>query len=153
MAISPLQIIWPCPSSFAATRITRILWATSSSLSGSGRHLVMTEGHRIICPRQQVHFVGHGPTGSKSWRQDTESHALGRQQDTGLCALGGKSQDHRSCSPQVMVARSHTLGSKCRKASSHVHRPSRQQVRAAGHRFSLKYLAASPQDHGSCRHK
>ena len=77
--------------------------------------------------------------GSKSWQQDTGPCALGGKswrKDTGLCALGSKSQDNGSGRPQVMVARSHTWGSKFRKATSQVHEPSRQQVRVAGHRFS-----------------
>ena len=130
-------------------------------MNGAASHGGKTEGHMPLSSKLWRQDTGPCALGSKSWRQDTGPGALGgklwRQdtgpralgskswrQDTGpcalggtgLCALGSKSQDNGSGRPQVMVARSHTRGSKFRKATSQVHEPSRQQVRVVGHRFS-----------------
>ena len=101
----------------------------TSTASGSGRHLIMAEGHRIIHPGRQVHSVGHGP-----YRKQVMA-AKHKVTWTGQQVMVAR---HRATCPgqQVMAARSHTLGSKFRKATSQVHEPSRQQVRVVGHRFS-----------------
>ena len=102
MAISPLQIIWPCPSSITATRIAWILWATSSLPSRSDRHLVMTEGHRIIRPEWQVHSIGQGPYRQQvmvarhrvTWPGQQVMAARHRVTCPWAASHGGKTQGH-----------------------------------------------------------
>ena len=98
---------------------------------------VMAARHRAWCPGRQVVAARHRATCPRQQVMAARHRVMcPRRQVIGLCALGSKSQDNGSGRPQVMVARSHTWGSKFRKATSQVHEPSRQQVRVAGHRFS-----------------
>ena len=61
----------------------------TSTASGSGRHLIMTEGHRIIRPGRQVYSVGHGPyTEAASHGGKTQGHV------NGAGSHGGKTQGH-----------------------------------------------------------
>ena len=97
---------------------------TQGHMNGAASHGGKTQGHVNGAASHGGKTEGHVPLGSKLWRQDTGPCALGSKswrQDTGPCALGGKSQDHGSGRPQVMVARSHTLGSKFRTGGKITH--------------------------------